>query len=66
MSKQSITKSAKKFFNIDKESRKHYPKGHVIHSPNENNGIPVYAELRTPRAGMFSRGIYSSKLARIV
>lgn len=58
------TKSSKNyFFNIDREAKKFYPKGHVSFS--NNSGIPMYAKVRMPMSGMLTRGMSSSRFAII-
>lgn len=49
MSKKTPSKESRKFFNINREAKKHYPKGSTESS--QDSCIPVFAEIRSLKHG---------------
>lgn len=59
MSKRSPQAKSKKFFNIDKEAKKCYPRA-SISEDQSRRGVPQYITSKNPRSGISQRGMYSS------
>lgn len=56
-------RESRKFFNINKEAKKHYPKGYSESS--QDSCIPVFAEIRSLKHGHLKGGPHVVRFAQM-